>query len=330
MVDVPSITTTHLSSISLPFSIPHISAQSETSRNANPSSIELVPDISGAPSSSVVHSRKSTSDLPSNPICSPPSVHFQGVVTRSRSNKLRLLPPTIPPSRSPAHVSPPSPLPPSQATFLPSPIPTHNPHPSSSSVLVAVTPPAPLSHNSQGSVPSPISQPREDSSSQVFRPPGFLAPFMEPVVLRTDMFSSVINLSVITPSIPQLEVLSFGLNFCPVPHQVDILQLKEDFQRFSRNLRLREYFSNQDSSPYVPNPFKAQSTFTPSTNRCRFLDTYISAVESQIFAALEEQAPFYKNLNSAQSKALLELRSNRQIVIREADKGSGEFEEFEA
>jgi hypothetical protein len=137
------------------------------------------------------------------------------------------------------------------------------------------------------------------------------------------MFSSVINLSVITPSIPQLEVLSFGLNFCPVPHQVDILQLKEDFQRFSRNLRLREYFSNQDSSPYVPNPFKAQSTFTPSTNRCRFLDTYISAVESQIFAALEEQAPFYKNLNSAQSKALLELRSNRQIVIREADKGSG-------
>ena len=153
--------------------------------------------------------------------------------------------------------------------------------------------------------------------------PGFLAPTKNSVILRNDEFSSVINLSSLTLTRDQLSVLNLGLNFCPVPKEVNLVELKQDFKQFARKLRLREFFCKQETEPYTPRPFKPVSTFTPPPNRCKFLDTYLTSVETRIFTEASENKDFHRNLSSGQLKALRDLQSNTAIVIRDADKGSG-------
>ena len=67
---------------------------------------------------------------------------------------------------------------------------------------------------------------------------GFLHKFMECVLLRSDDFASVINLSDNPLTVPQLRVLSRGLKFTPLPHSVDRLSLRESIAKFERSLRL--------------------------------------------------------------------------------------------
>ena len=72
---------------------------------------------------------------------------------------------------------------------------------------------------------------------------------MDYVTLRQDKFSAVINLSSRILSDVEFLALSKGMNFCPVPEQVDLHQFKLDLKQFSRRLRLREFFSSAENEP---------------------------------------------------------------------------------
>ena len=150
---------------------------------------------------------------------------------------------------------------------------------------------------------------------------GFLHEFMECVQLRRDDFASVINLSVYPLTVPQLRVLSRGLKFTPLPHSVDRLSLRESIAKFERSLRLAEFFHDKNKSDYDNrhDKFRPNSSWTPITNRDKFLDSYISTITSEIMNAPEHKS--YGNLSFEERSALKDLKSNVNLVIREADKG---------
>jgi hypothetical protein len=92
-----------------------------------------------------------------------------------------------------------------------------------------------------------------------------------------DQFSSVINLSsTFQPSASQLSVLSKGVNFCPVPKEVDEVQAHLDIVAWQRRMRLTEFFSDKPDkdSDWEPDPFKPKSTWNPP-RRCRYAEDYL-------------------------------------------------------
>jgi hypothetical protein len=152
---------------------------------------------------------------------------------------------------------------------------------------------------------------------------GFLAPTREHVTLRQDKYASVIVLSTkFQPTDQQLSVLSKGANFCPTPKFIDEVQLRMDLGEFQRRMRLLEFFSDRPETEYTPNPFKAKSTWKPP-RRCKYTESYLQVIESEIFHELSKRTKFYRNFSSADEQALRELTSNTDIIIKGADKGSG-------
>ncbi|KAJ8031633.1 hypothetical protein HOLleu_24885 [Holothuria leucospilota] len=144
---------------------------------------------------------------------------------------------------------------------------------------------------------------------------------MEPVALRKDEYSSVINLSSKELSVSHLKLLSKGLKFAPVPPQVDSLGLKESLECFSRSLRLAEYFHGSKSDAEDKNmKFRKKSSWTPPTNRDKHLDAFIDVVKKEIMEA--PTGLFYRNISSDERCLIKELQNDSGIVIKEADKGS--------
>ena len=65
---------------------------------------------------------------------------------------------------------------------------------------------------------------------------------------------------------------------------------------------------------------KKESLFTPTSGKDPFLDAFITAVNTDIINGIKPKT--YRNISKDQNKALNDLRNNRDIVIKEADKGS--------
>ena len=161
---------------------------------------------------------------------------------------------------------------------------------------------------------------------------------------NTDLFtpndSLVVNLSdhILTPA--QTKLLSRGLKFCPNPGEPDISKYQSDLNAF--HLRIKRFLhffrpkkrQNPDESITVtqftaPNsvshdqPFKHQTFKNPSD----WVPPPVAPLEffiSKNNLDLAECVPPINgrnNISRAESKALKELVSNKNIVIKPADKG---------
>ena len=73
---------------------------------------------------------------------------------------------------------------------------------------------------------------------------------------------NVFNLSHHKLSGAEVSLLSKGLKFCPTPNTIGKPILKEDLEKFGRNLRLKWHYRN-DNRIFDPNPFKPKSKFNP-------------------------------------------------------------------
>jgi hypothetical protein len=121
------------------------------------------------------------------------------------------------------------------------------------------------------------------------------------------------------------------LKFCTTPASLDQLQLRTDLDKFARRLRLKLHYyrddteAEEDSGNYalqlINHPLlKKQSTFTPPPGKDPFLDAFITAVDSDIMHGITRKT--YRNISADENKALHDLKNNRNIIIKEADKGS--------
>ena len=131
----------------------------------------------------------------------------------------------------------------------------------------------------------------------------------------------MLNLSSIKLTDDDYILLSKGLKFCPKIKSHDRLKIAEDIFKFSRRVRLKEYFSekveniqcNEENDELYDLPCfnKKESAFTPPAGRDIYLDLYIDAVTEEILQSQKNSKHYsniYLNLNSLLCKNYLEIR----------------------
>ena len=133
---------------------------------------------------------------------------------------------------------------------------------------------------------------------------------------------SVVNLSRRELSEEDVSLLSKGLKFSPTPTDIDKAKLKEDSEAYKRRMRLRWHFRNNEED-YVPDEnanFRPKSKWQPPKDD-PVLENYPSLLEKEVMFVSPEGKNF-SNLSSSEQLSLQQLKSDRNIVIKEADKGS--------
>jgi hypothetical protein len=139
----------------------------------------------------------------------------------------------------------------------------------------------------------------------------------------------VLNLSSRKLTDIEFRLLGKGLSFCPKLKSHDKIKIAEDIFRFSRRLRLKEFFfenlddNNSQSDYFKDMPFfnKKQSIFTPKSGRDHYLDFYIEAVTQEILNSLPQKRK-YTNITKEELECLNNLSKSKDIIIKKADKSA--------
>ena len=128
------------------------------------------------------------------------------------------------------------------------------------------------------------------------------------------------NLSDIQLTTDQTSLLSKGLRFIPTPVTKENSiwhQLMRDFNQFARRMRLQYIYHGENNEPH---PFHVKTKWEPPAQQSVALETYLEEVRLQL-AETEISKP-KNNLPCNEFKAIRELKDNREINIKKADKGS--------
>ena len=119
--------------------------------------------------------------------------------------------------------------------------------------------------------------------------------------------NSVVNLSNITLTHDETQLLERCLTFCPNPRQTNWSEVNADFDEFARRLRIAEFF-HDDTSSDEPNPFHPKSLWTPPpppTNRDDALNAFLNAVKHDLLTSQLQRIG--DNLPKTQREALRQL-----------------------
>lgn len=146
-----------------------------------------------------------------------------------------------------------------------------------------------------------------------------------------------VNLSTYTLTESDTELLNKGLTFIPSYRFQPLDAIYKLQHRLVRNLKLKDYYQAQDSDEeefdYSQPTFRHPSTWIPKDSKIskETLDTIQSVVNSteQILAqhsiinnTSARLKNFKNNITSAERESINALKSNPDIVIKSADKGS--------
>ena len=134
---------------------------------------------------------------------------------------------------------------------------------------------------------------------------------------------SVFNLSNKVLSQTEISVLEKGLGFVPTPNMISKTDLRHNFNEFSRKMRCKWYFRDEPSEEFSAIPaFRPKSTWKPPAgDTCDPGDLFLSKLEQELFSFLPEKPQSY-NLTKEEWQALKNLKEDRSITIKPADKGS--------
>ena len=109
------------------------------------------------------------------------------------------------------------------------------------------------------------------------------------------------------------------MSFCPTPSSSDVFELNNDIFEFTRKLRLRYHFRNNNEVD--PSIVKPTSTYTPPPNENIELESIISKIKH---TTIRNVKPKHQNMSPASTKALQSLAdkvNDVSLVIKSADKG---------
>ena len=118
----------------------------------------------------------------------------------------------------------------------------------------------------------------------------------------------------------EINLLSKGLKFIPTPltkEQHIRRQLLQDFEQFARRMRLKYIFHGQNSKPH---PYHVKSNWIPQVQPSVALESYLEEVKLQL-AEIKLSQP-KNNLSSKEREALQSLKTNKDLNVKKADKGS--------
>ena len=129
----------------------------------------------------------------------------------------------------------------------------------------------------------------------------------------------IVNLSSYSPTLPELCILSKGLNFIPTPSPSSDSSLFHDaMQKFTRSLRLIYFFRNSKKLPSKKHPFKPPSMWNPP-KASNDIEQYIHKTSSNPPTC---NLKTICNISKQERKAIHSLKNNQHIIIKKADKGS--------
>jgi hypothetical protein len=69
--------------------------------------------------------------------------------------------------------------------------------------------------------------------------------------IKRDQNDTVVNLSSIDLKADEICILSKGLNFCPTPNKINQEQLSANLDKFTRSLRIKEYFLAKETETFL-------------------------------------------------------------------------------
>jgi hypothetical protein len=153
-----------------------------------------------------------------------------------------------------------------------------------------------------------------------------------PGILKTEdqgKFNNLIGKTVInlsdTPITPDNEkALEKGLTFCATPGRPDFSEIWIDFKEFHRKLELKKFFKDNpsDEIPSIQQKFSPKSNWRPPIPN-KTLETFYRAVKNDLI----KQNMIYRklcpdNLSIKDRQFLKNIRSNPEIIVKKADKGS--------
>ena len=131
--------------------------------------------------------------------------------------------------------------------------------------------------------------------------------------MLTTSYNQVLDLTNLPCNEERINLLCRGFTLTPTPGPNEV-ELKIDLKEFSRKLRLREFFLDTQEPKLVQN----KSSFGPPNQRNQELDEIIDEIKN---IEIEKRNP-QDNLSKSERHALKELKENKDIVIKEADKGA--------
>ena len=170
----------------------------------------------------------------------------------------------------------------------------------------------------------------------------FLNKILEPLAEEPPC---VVNLSDYHLSNSELTLLEKGLNFCPTPGEPDMGQLRRDLDIFHRNLRIKNFFTPKGDNLTVNLTKTGSSQNTHNNSGGSDFDTLVNKssvlrpgkewtppmgplhLESFILTNERDlnktfpKAPKFHNITRDEKKGIKTLASDRDIVIKPADKG---------
>ena len=133
---------------------------------------------------------------------------------------------------------------------------------------------------------------------------------------------NVFNLSSRNITEAEIKVFKKGLGFVPTPEKINRWQLKNDLEKFGRNVRLRMHFANEVTPNFSESPsFRIPSNWTPYINDV-YLEVYLSEIKDELMK-INEHGMNYSNLRKEERDALHNLSHDDSIIIKPADKGTG-------
>ena len=158
-------------------------------------------------------------------------------------------------------------------------------------------------------------------------PPGILRPGQS---FDSYIGHTVVNLSEISLTKPQISALEKGLTFCPSPrYDPDLSVIWRDIKEFQRKMELKKFFSENPSDSDDPNEldndpilkrFKHPSKWKPPI-KTNTIESFITGIRSDLLRFKPKRKHRY-NLKKEEYSGLKELQDNKEIVIKKADKGS--------
>lgn len=117
-------------------------------------------------------------------------------------------------------------------------------------------------------------------------------------------------------------LLGKGLSFVPTP-KITKVPILEAAEKFSRRLKLYNYFTARPTLKHAQNkiPFIGKSNWTPSDSR---IDPNVHTCIANIFRDINKLdiKKEVSNMSPSELSSLHKLKSNNDIVIKKADKGS--------
>ena len=112
-----------------------------------------------------------------------------------------------------------------------------------------------------------------------------------------------------------------GLRIVPTLNMINEGDLRRDFNKFNRKMRCKWYFRDEPSNNFSEIPaFRPKSTGKPPAgDLC--VELFLSKMEQELFSFLLGKPQSY-NLTKEERQALKNLKEERSIITKPADKGS--------